>query len=140
MKALTEATSVRMSQTKQRDTSAEMKLRRILHAKGLRYRVDKSVLNHPRRRADLVFRKARVAVFVDGCFWHGCPEHGTWPKHNATFWADKIRTNRSRDADTNDRLTAEGWAVVRVWEHEDPENAASQIEQIVRKRIDHQSR
>ena len=103
---------------------------------GLRYRVDYPVLNRPRRRADIAFTKARVAVFVDGCFWHGCPIHGTWPKSNAEFWRDKIETNRRRDRDTNERLESAGWKVIRVWEHEDPEEAAKRIASAVRERWD----
>ncbi len=121
--------------TGQRDTFAELRLRRCLHAMGLRYRVDQAVLKRPRRTADLVFTRARVAVFVDGCFWHGCPEHASWPKSNADFWRDKIETNRRRDKDTDDRLEAEGWAVVRIWEHEDPHEAANRIARLYRVRL-----
>ena len=131
-----EAASRRMAMTGQRDTTAEMKVRRLLHGMGYRYRVDFPILEKPKRRADLAFTRARVAVFVDGCFWHGCPEHGTWPKANADFWRDKIETNRKRDLDTNQRLEAKGWEVIRVWEHEDPKKAANQIAEAVRSRID----
>ena len=101
---------------------------------GFRYRVDYPVLVKPHRRADMAFTKARVAVFVDGCFWHGCPIHGSWPKRNAQFWREKIETNRKRDLDTNERLKAAGWFVIRIWEHEDPEKAARKVARIVRKR------
>ena len=131
-----ESVSRRMANTGQRDTPAEMKIRRRLHGMGLRYRVDIPVLKGLRRRPDIVFNKARVAVFVDGCFWHGCPEHGTWPKRNAAFWRGKIETNRSRDRDTNERLAAAGWKVIRVWEHEDPDEAAERIASVVRDRGD----
>ena len=127
-----ESASRRMSNTGQRDTPAEMKIRRRRHGMELRYRVDFPVLKGLRRRADIVFTKARVAVFVDGCFWHGCPEHGTWPKSNADFWRDKIETNRRRDRDTDERLAAAGWKVIRVWEHEDPDEAAERIARRVR--------
>lgn len=130
-----EAASRRMAATGQRDTSAEMKIRRRLHGMGLRYRVDFPVLERPRRRADLVFTRARVAVFVDGCFWHGCPEHGTWPKSNVEFWREKIKTNRNRDHDTNARLAAVGWEVIRIWEHENPKEASEMIAKTVRSRI-----
>jgi DNA mismatch endonuclease (patch repair protein) len=80
-----------------------------------------------RRRADVVFINVRLAVFVDGCFWHGCPTHGTWPKANAAWWKAKIEANRRRDADTDDRLRAKGWFVLRFWAHEDPINAARHI-------------
>lgn len=124
-----------MSSTGQRDTSAELALRHRIHAMGLRYRVDYPVLQRPRRRADIAFTKAKLAVFVDGCFWHGCPEHGTWPKQNAAFWRDKIETNIRRDRDTNDRLAAQGWEVMRVWEHEDPSNAAKRVYERVMHRL-----
>jgi DNA mismatch endonuclease (patch repair protein) len=121
-----------MARTGQRDTKPEFELRRILHSRGLRYRVDRPVLPEVRRRADLVFARTRVVVFVDGCFWHGCPEHATWPKRNAEFWREKIETNRLRDRDTDKRLAAAGWRVERVWEHEDIAVAADRIEQLVR--------
>jgi DNA mismatch endonuclease (patch repair protein) len=100
----------------------------------LRYRVDRPVLRELRRRPDIVFNPARVAVFVDGCFWHGCPQHATWPKHNADFWREKIETNRQRDVDTDLRFEGAGWQVVRVWEHEDVMAAADRIETLVRRR------
>ena len=124
----------RMKAAKQRDTAPEMALRSAIHRRGLRYRVDANLIEGLRRRADVVFRPIKVAVFVDGCFWHGCPVHGTWPKANAEFWREKIEGNRKRDADTNHRLTKAGWLVIRVWEHEDPEEAAEKICEIVRKR------
>ncbi|UVF22803.1 very short patch repair endonuclease (plasmid) [Microvirga terrae] len=123
--------SRRMARVRQKGTRAEIDLRRALHAKGLRYRLQVPLLTKPRRVVDVVFPTARVAVFVDGCFWHGCPEHGSWPKSNADFWRDKIETNRMRDADTDRRLEAQGWRVVRVWTHEDAREAAERIAQIV---------
>jgi len=85
-------------------------------------------------RPDFVFPKLRLAVFVDGCFWHGCPEHATWPKNNADFWRSKIVANQQRDLDTGERLRADGWEVVRVWAHETPDEAAARIEDVVRSR------
>ena len=126
--------SRRMKRVRQRGTGAELALRRALHAKGLRYRLHVPLLTKPRRVVDIVFPGPRVAVFVDGCFWHGCPEHGTWPKKNADFWREKIEANRARDADTNRRLEALGWTVVRVWAHEDPEEAAERVARIVEAR------
>jgi DNA mismatch endonuclease (patch repair protein) len=124
----------RMKRTRRRDTAAEVRLRTLLFGMGLRYRIDEKPLAELRRKADLVFRRVKVAVYVDGCFWHGCPTHATWPKQNAEFWRDKIETNRRRDAET-DRLLAEaGWAVVRVWEHEDAAEAAARIAELVRSR------
>jgi DNA mismatch endonuclease (patch repair protein) len=99
---------------------------------GLRYRVDLAPIVGLRRRADVVFTRAKVAVFVDGCFWHGCPVHATWPKANAEFWRTKIETNGTRDQDTNRRLIEAGWVVIRVWEHEKPEVAAKTIARTVR--------
>lgn len=116
-----------------RDTGPELALRRELHRRGLRYRVDVAPLaDQPRRRADVVFRSARVAVYVDGCFWHCCPDHGTRPTTNATWWTQKINRNRERDRDTDRRLIAAGWLPVRVWEHDDPESAAAALAELVR--------
>lgn len=124
----------RMRSTRQRDTDPEVALRRLLHAAGLRFRVDRAVLPGVRRRVDIVFGNAKVAVFVDGCFWHCCPKHRTFPRMNRQWWAEKLDANRRRDADTNRRLTRAGWKVERVWEHEDPADAAARIELIVRAR------
>ncbi|MFT5555961.1 very short patch repair endonuclease [uncultured Bradyrhizobium sp.] len=124
--------SLRMARVRQKGTDAELFLRKALHARGLRYRLHVPLLTKPRRVADIVFSSARVAIFVDGCFWHGCPEHASWPKSNAQFWRDKIETNRARDADTDRRLRASGWRVVRVWSHESADDAAERIEDIIR--------
>ncbi|WP_329365282.1 very short patch repair endonuclease [Streptomyces sp. NBC_00669] len=124
----------RMSKQRSRDTDIEMNLRRTLHAAGLRYRLHRKPLKGVRREADILFGPARVAVFVDGCFWHGCPEHVTWPKNNAGFWREKIEKNRARDRDTDARLAEAGWASVRVWEHEDAVAAAERITTLVHER------
>ncbi len=116
-----------MSRQQPRDTGAELALRRALHLRGLRYRLQKRPLPHLRAQADLLFGPSRVAVMVDGCFWHGCPLHGTSPKSNAEWWKNKIERNKQRDAATNVALTAAGWLVLRVWEHEDPEEAAERV-------------
>jgi DNA mismatch endonuclease (patch repair protein) len=121
-----------MARTGQRDTAAELALRSELHRRGFRYRVDVAPIKTIRRRADVVFTKRRVAVFVDGCFWHGCPVHGTWPKHNADWWRTKIETNRRRDRDTDRRLSQLGWTILRVWEHEDATEAADRVERALR--------
>ena len=84
-----------------------------------------------RRRADLVFPGKRVAVFVDGCFWHACPEHASWPKANADWWREKILANQRRDRDTDRRLAEAGWHVIRIWEHESPAIAADRIQEAV---------
>lgn len=123
-----------MRRVRQRDTSAESVLRRAIRALGLRYRLQVPVLLKPRRVADVVFLGPRVAVFVDGCFWHGCPQHATWPKRNAEFWREKIVANQRRDRDTDARLQAQGWEVVRIWAHEEPQVAASRIAAVVRAR------
>src|SRR5262245_24598507 len=121
----------RMKSTRQRDTAAELVIRRALHRAGLRFRVDRSVLPGIRRRADIVFPSTKVAVFVDGCFWHCCPVHRTFPRANAAWWAAKLLANRRRDADTNRQLRKAGWFVARVWEHETPEHAAARIAKLV---------
>lgn len=110
----------------------ELALRTAVHALGLRYRVGVRPLPSLKRTADLVFPRIRVAVFLDGCFWHGCPEHHIPAKANKDWWNEKISRNRTRDADTNDRLAEAGWTVIRVWEHENPNNAAVLIEGVVR--------
>jgi DNA mismatch endonuclease (patch repair protein) len=121
-----------MQGTRRRDTAPELALRRELHRRGMRYRVDAQVLPGLRRRADVVFTKARVAVYVDGCFWHGCPFHATTPKANASFWADKLAANKARDRDTDTRLASADWQVIRVWAHEDPARASERIADVVR--------
>jgi DNA mismatch endonuclease (patch repair protein) len=123
-----------MQAVRQKNTSAELALRRELHANGIRYRLHVCVLNKPRRVADIALSTLRVAIFVDGCFWHGCPQHATWPKTNVEFWRAKIVANQQRDRDTDERLTAEGWKVMRVWAHEPPEAAASRIAQAIHQR------
>jgi DNA mismatch endonuclease (patch repair protein) len=100
---------------------------------GLRYRLDYEVLKKPRRVADVAFPGRKIAVFVDGCFWHGCPKHATWPKQNADFWRQKIEANRQRDADTNKRLQLLGWTVLRFWSHDPPAEAARTVARAVAK-------
>lgn len=121
-----------MQSNKGRDTGPELALRKASHALGLRYRVSVRPLSSVRRTADLVFTKAKVAVFLDGCFWHGCPEHHTVAKTNAEYWAEKVRLNRARDQETDRLFTEAGWRVLRVWEHEDPAEAARRIAELVR--------
>ncbi len=116
-----------MQGNRKRDTRPELALRSELHRRGLRYRIDTGPLKSLRCRADIVFRRQKVAVFVDGCFWHGCPEHGTSPRTNATYWNAKIARNIERDRFNETELSAAGWAVVRVWEHEAPGDAADRI-------------
>ncbi len=117
-----------MRSTRQKDTPAELALRSALHRLGLRFRLHRRLIPGVRRSVDIVFPSARVAVFVDGCFWHGCPLHGTLPaKTNRGWWKEKIEANRRRDRDTDRRLREMSWRVVRVWEHEQPEAAARKI-------------
>jgi DNA mismatch endonuclease, patch repair protein len=118
-----------MAANRRRDTSPEIEVRSALHARGLRFRVDYPVL--PRRRGDIVFPRQRVVVFIDGCFWHSCPEHGTTAKANATYWADKLKANSRRDRDTNARLSNDGWRVLRFWEHHPPDEVADRIADVV---------
>jgi DNA mismatch endonuclease (patch repair protein) len=120
-------TSARLSKQRRRDTKPEVALRRELHRRGLRYFVDRAPVKGMRRRADLVFPRRKVAVYVDGCFWHSCPIHATKPRNNAQWWADKLAANVARDRDTDTRLIEEGWRVVRIWEHEDPVVAAQRV-------------
>lgn len=123
-----------MVSNRRRDTRPELAVRRAVHALGLRYRVDVRPLPTVNRRADLVFSRRRVAVFVDGCYWHGCPDHGTTPKTNAIYWGGKIARNSERDRDTDARLREAGWVVLRFWEHQDPLAAAEEIAAVVRSR------
>lgn len=123
---------ITMRGNRSKNTTPEMKLRSLLHRRGLRYRVDASPTPGTRRRADVVFPRERVAVFVDGCFWHGCSEHYRPSSRNVAFWEEKLATNRSRDAQTNEALACAGWTVIRVWEHEEMSDAADRIEAAVR--------
>lgn len=123
-----------MESTRQRDTPAEVALRSALHKLGLRFRVDHPPLSKSRRRADVVFTRARVAVYVDGCFWHGCPDHGTRPKQNAAWWHSKLEANQVRDSETNRELAEAGWLVLRFWEHEGADTAATQVREAVHAR------
>ncbi|MEU9013034.1 very short patch repair endonuclease [Streptomyces sp. NPDC048479] len=127
-----------MQAIRSRDTQPERLLRRLLHAQGLRYRVAAKPLPDLRRTADIVFRPTKVAVFIDGCYWHGCPEHYVPPRTNPGYWSDKVAGNMARDRDTDRRLTEAGWTVLRFWEHESPEECASTVLRVVfdrRKRL-----
>ncbi|MFF3413417.1 very short patch repair endonuclease [Streptomyces sp. NPDC002698] len=126
-KASSVAVRANMQANRARDTGPELALRSLLHASGLRYRVDARPIPEIRRRADVVFPRERVAVFVDGCFWHGCPKHSRPAKKNADFWSTKIKGNVERDTETNELLLSAGWTVLRVWEHDDPSTAAENV-------------
>lgn len=117
-----------MSAARRRDTRPEILLRRELHRRGRRFRVALRVPGNNRRTIDIAFTRHRVAVFVDGCFWHSCPTHGTRPTANRDWWARKLAANRARDADTDQLLRAAGWSVVRIWEHTPAAEAADLVE------------
>jgi DNA mismatch endonuclease, patch repair protein len=123
-----------MQGNRRADTRPEIALRSELHRLGVRFRKNKRPVSSVRREADVVFARQRVAVFVDGCFWHGCPEHGVQPRTNSEYWMPKLERNRARDRETNLALKAQGWLVVRVWEHEHPAQAAARIAQILSRR------
>jgi DNA mismatch endonuclease (patch repair protein) len=121
------ATRRMMQGNRRRDTAPELAVRRLLHASGCRYRVDMQPLPDLRRRADIVLTRQKIAVFIDGCYWHGCPLHGTTPLTNRSYWSSKVAANRARDADTNTRLQEAGWHPARYWEHEDPADVAAEV-------------
>nr|MDE0500877.1 very short patch repair endonuclease [bacterium] len=127
----TAAKSAQMSRVRSAHTAPEMVIRRELHRRGLRYRVNMPLPEIGRIRPDIVFTRAQVAVFVDGCFWHRCPEHGSSPKSNADWWCRKLDTNVERDRKTDNLLAEAGWTVIRIWEHEDAATAADRVETIV---------
>lgn len=119
-----------MAAIRRRDTAAERRIRSLLHQDGLRFRVDFPIRVGRARpiRPDVVFQRARLAVFIDGCFWHGCPHHGRRESgKNSEYWGPKISRNRERDAEQIETLRGNGWSVLRVWEHTDPEDAAASI-------------
>lgn len=124
--ASTEGSRNSMRSNRRRDTLPELAVRRRLHATGLRYRVDFAPLGG-RRRADIVFTRQRVAVFIDGCYWHGCPNHATFPKRNSDYWLPKLARNVERDRETDQSLREAGWTVLRFWEHESPDDVAHRI-------------
>lgn len=130
---LSPSVRLRMQTTPQRDTPCEIALRSAVHALGLRYRIDWP-LPTTRRRADMAFPRLKIAVMVDGCFWHACPIHATWPKNNAAWWREKIMGNQARDRDTQARLRRQGWRVLRFWEHDDPSKAARKVLAVVERR------
>lgn len=123
-----------MQSNRSRDTGPELRLRSELHRRGLRFFVDRAPIRGVRRRADLVFPRKKIAVFVDGCFWHGCPQHHTVSKTNAEYWREKVDTNRRRDRETDSLLRDSGWRVVRVWEHEPVDVAVQRISDVVNSR------
>jgi DNA mismatch endonuclease (patch repair protein) len=136
--ASSDAVRRRMQATRQTGTKAELRLCEALTRLGLRYATDEVVIPGVPSRADVVFFSAQVAVFVDGCFWHGCPSHRTSPKSNGAWWRAKLAANRRRDLRTTRLLRQAGWLVVRVWEHRalgSPERAARTIADRVSERL-----
>lgn len=121
--------SANMRANRRRDTAPELRVRRCLHAAGLRFRVDYRVRVEGLRsaRPDIAFTRPRLAVFIDGCFWHGCPEHKGEPRTNVHYWGPKIEGNRTRDAQQAAALESDGWTVLRFWEHEPPEQVGRTI-------------
>lgn len=115
-----------MTRVRYKDTKPELRLRKALWAAGLRYRLSYRLPGHP----DLAFPGKQLAVFVDGCFWHGCPLHATFPKTNKQFWDKKLRQNKDRDTWVNEKLASLGWRVVRIWEHEISGDVAPIVERI----------
>jgi DNA mismatch endonuclease (patch repair protein) len=132
--AATAAVRKSMRANRSRDTKPELAVRSAAHRLGLRYRVDARPLPHVRCRADMVFTRWRVAVFIDGCWWHGCPIHHRPPSANADYWAGKVSRNMTRDRRTDQILTEASWLVVRIWEHEDPAQAAHRLADVIRSR------
>src|SRR6266404_5015040 len=134
-------TSRRMAATRGRDNPRERALRSALHRRGLRFRLHRRLIPDNRRRTvDIVLVRQRIAVFLDGCFWHGCPRHGTQSKTNARWWREKLQDNRARDRDSARRLRALGWTVLRIWEHESIERAAALIQRTATRRAKAPSR
>lgn len=129
-----DAVRQRMEAQARRETGCEMAVRSAVHALGLRYRVHRKPEPDLRREADLVFPREKVAVFVDGCFWHGCPEHHRVPVTHSEWWTRKLERTRARDQQTDRVLRRNGWVVVRVWEHEEPAKAARRVKNAVVRR------
>lgn len=134
--ASSEHARLTMRANRSRDTKPEVAVRRELHRRGRRFRVAYRPLSEDRRRTvDIAFTRLKVAVHIDGCFWHGCAEHFVPPKTNATYWEQKIASNRARDLDTDRRLTDAGWTVLRFWEHERPTGVADAVENVLWERV-----
>jgi DNA mismatch endonuclease (patch repair protein) len=120
-----------MQGNRSKDTKPELAVRRELHARGLRYFKNRRPVRAIRRTADIVFPTPRLAVFIDGCFWHGCPEHHTVARTNADYWSAKVERNRNRDKETDDLLADAGWTVLRIWEHVGVAEAADIVQTAV---------
>ena len=131
MEAASADTRKRMAATRGRDNPREVQIRSTLHRMGRRFRTHHRVIEGSKRTVDIAFTRAKVAVFLDGCFWHGCPIHGTLPKANSDWWAIKLLNNQARDLDTDAAMDVQGWRVVRVWEHVPLSQAVTLIEEAV---------
>ncbi len=125
------AVSRRFAATRGKDTQPELAIRRRLHRDGFRFRVHAAPVQGLRRSGDIVFPRRRVVVLIDGCFFHGCPQHYISPKTRTTFWEEKISLNRRRDAETTRLFEADGWTVLRFWEHEDVDQVVGEIKRVV---------
>lgn len=121
-----------MRELREGDTKPEIAVRKLLYSSGCRYRIHYRIPEIPRRSIDIAFPKAKLAVFIDGCFWHGCAIHKTIPKNNRAWWQEKILSNKKRDSDTNERLGAAGWLVLRFWEHDSPDLVVHTINEMLR--------
>lgn len=125
--AVSPAVSRRMSMAASANTAPELSLRRALHRAGKRFRVQYKVRGLPRRTVDIALVGSRIAIMVDGCFWHACPVHASWPRNNAGWWREKLAANVARDRDTDRLLESLGWTVLRVWEHEATDSALERV-------------
>lgn len=121
------AISRQMGRQRVSDTKIELSVRKVLHSAGLRYRKHFPVPGLPRRSIDIAFPGKRLAIFLDGCFWHGCETHKKIPKANGDWWHAKIQGNRQRDRETTGMLIARGWTVMRFWEHDAPGDVAEAV-------------
>lgn len=119
--------TAQMKVQRRRDTLPEVLVRRALFARGARYRVNYPVPGNRRRTIDIAFTRSKIAVFIDGCFWHGCPDHGTSPRANGEWWTSKIAANSARDLETTHNLIEQGWLVLRFWEHDEPSKVADSV-------------
>ena len=132
MKSSSKEVSERMKRMPTKDSKPELRLRKAIYGLGFRYRLHRKDLPG---KPDIAFGPAKVAVFVDGCFWHNCPEHGTIPKNNREWWLEKFQRNRERDTLKDEQLKEMGWLPVHVWEHEDPDTAARNIKKLIKERL-----
>ncbi|WP_281504711.1 very short patch repair endonuclease [Williamsia sp. DF01-3] len=131
-RASSESVRSRMSRQRRKNTAPEVEVRRELHARGVRFRTDVKLERDLRTRADIAWRRLKLAIFIDGCFWHGCPEHATRPAANAEWWAVKLDGNIARDRRTDAILADRGWTVLRFWEHQAPADVADAIVAVLR--------